>query len=293
VTTKEELLLHLGRSEGVRRIYRVLRSAPVLGTALSKAVRATIPQGSRIWVRVPRGHARGLWIYADPRSEQGYTNGDHEPWLQSLLKAELPPGGCYYDVGAHSGFFTILAARLVGPSGSVFAFEPDPKNRAVLEENTRKNGLSQVTTLDMAVWSSTGQVTFELAPETSNRTQGHICEERSSGRNQINVSAMRLDDLVFVDGCRAPDLIKMDVEGAEWEALHGSRRLLAEVRPKLLCEIHYPAQMGQIRAYLEQFGYTAEEWKPVHPHYADYRQLYVWATPMQVGEALRLKLSHD
>jgi len=83
----------------------------------------------------------------------------------------------------------------------------------------------------------------------------------------------------------------MDVEGAEWQALQGARRVLREVKPKLLCEIHDPAQMGQIRAYIEQFGYATEEWKPVHPHYADYRQLYLWAAPIQAGSALLAEMS--
>ena len=56
-------------------------------------------------------------------------------------------------------------------------------------------------------------------------------------------------------------------------------RLFAEARPKLLCEIHDPNQMKAIRSWVEQFGYIAEEWKPLHPHYADYLQLYLWATP--------------
>jgi hypothetical protein len=96
---------------------------------------------------------------------------------------------------------------------------------------------------------------------------------------RIAVPAVSLDDLVFGEGRRAPDLVKMDIERAEREALQGARRLLSEVKPKLLCEVHNPAQMTQIRAYLQQFRYNAEEWKPVHPHYADYHQLYLWALP--------------
>ena len=56
--------------------------------------------------------------------------------------------------------------------------------------------------------------------------------------------------------------------------------------PKLLCEIHDPAQMSQIQGFLRHFGYGAEEWAPVHEHYADYRQLYLWAEPSAEPQAV-------
>ena len=286
----ENAIQRLARSDFMRRTYGVLRSNPVLGPALSRIVRTAIPEGSRIWVRVPHGLAHGYWYYADPRSERGYTNGDHEPWLQDLLQAELSEGGCYYDVGAHSGFFAMIAARFVGSSGAILAFEPDPRNKAIFEANISRNALRQITLLEVAAWSSEGHVSFELAPEASNGTQGHICDSGSRSPDRIVVSAVRLDDLVFNQGYRPPDLIKMDVEGAEWEALQGARRLLAEAKPKLLCEIHNPPQMGQIRSYLEGLGYCTKEWNPSHPHYTDYRQPYLWAVPVGVREALHAEL---
>ncbi|MGH9692103.1 MAG: FkbM family methyltransferase [Candidatus Acidiferrales bacterium] len=236
-----------------------------------------MPQGTKLWIRIPEGLGKGLWIYADPRFELGYTNGDHEPWIQDLLKSELRPGDCYYDVGAHTGFFSIIASRLVGRSGRIVAFEPDPTNAAGLRANIARNGITQIAVIQAAVWSSPGEVTFERASDASNRTQGHVTSMMDPRLAQISVPAVRLDDIVFEARNPAPHLIKMDVEGAEWGALQGASRLLSEVKPKLLCEVHDPNQMGQIRAYLERFGYEAEEWQPVHPHYSDYRQLYLWA----------------
>jgi FkbM family methyltransferase len=279
MSTKEKVLHSLTRSDFVRRAYGVCRSIPVVGPGFQKVVHAAMPLGTRLWVQVPMGHGKGLWMYADPRFELGYTNGDYEPWLQDLLQSELRPGGCYYDIGAHSGFFSMIAARRVGPSGTVLAFEPDPQNAAMLKVNIARNKLTQITVVEAAVWSSVGEVTFEQASEASNRTQGRVSSNGDTRSARISVPAIRLDDLVFGEGRRAPDLIKMDVEGAEWEALQGARRLLSEVKPRLLCEVHDPGQMGQIRAYLEQCGYAAEEWKPVHPHYDDYRQIYLWAVP--------------
>lgn len=278
MSAKERILHSMTRSDFVRGTYGVLRGIPVVGVGVRKLVHAAMPLGTKLWIQIPEGLGKGLWICADPRFELGYTNGDHEPWIQDLLKAELRLGDCYYDVGAHTGFFSLIGSRFVGPAGKIVAFEPDPENAAALRANIAKNALTQVTVVEAAVWSSPGQATFERASESSNRTQGHVSSATDPKLGRISVPAIRLDDLVFGDGNPTPRLMKMDVEGAEWEALHGARRLLAEAKPKLLCEVHDPAQMGPIRVYLEGFGYTAEEWKPVHPHYTDYRQLYLWAT---------------
>jgi len=279
VSTRERILHRLTRSDLVRKVYAALRRMPGLGGGLRKLVHGALPPGAKLWVRIPAGLGKGFWFYADPRFELGYTNGDHEPWLQELLQSELRPGDCFYDVGGHTGFFSLIASRFLGPAGDIVIFEPDPDNIAAIKANMDRNGVSRATLVAAAVWSSAGEVSFERALEESNRTQGHILAEPNSRLARITVNTVRLDDLIFEQGYPAPQLMKMDVEGAEWDALQGARRLLSEIRPKLLCEVHDPKQMDQIRGYLRQFGYEAEEWNPVHEHYADYRQLYLWAVP--------------
>jgi FkbM family methyltransferase len=275
------------RSKFVHGAYAVLRDTPILGAGIQRLVQEAIPSGARMWIRIPEGLGKGSWMFADPRAELGYTNGDHEPWIQELLKSELREGDCYYDVGAHTGFFCLIASRFVGQSGRVVAFEPDPDNAAILRANVTKNDITQVDVMEMAVWSSTVNVTFDRAPEVSNRTAGHIALLGGPGLTHVLVPALRLDEVVFKEGRLAPQLIKMDVEGAEWDALQGAHRLLDEAKPKLLCEVHDPNEMGRICDYLKQFGYVVEEWKPVHPHYEDYRQLYLWAVPSHETAAAR------
>ena len=209
---------------------------------------------------------------ADPRVELGYAKGTHEPWLQDLLKVHLKKGDCCYDLGAHTGFFALIAARRVGPSGMVLAVEADGASAAITHANAARNELNQIIVLNSAVWSSCGSVNFERA---SASTQGHVSTRtRTSARS---VSAITLDDLVYRESRPVPAFIKMDVEGAEWDVLQGSRRLLAEAKPKLLCEIHDPEQSEQIRDLLAGYGYQSEEWKPFDPNYPDYQQHYIWA----------------
>ena len=226
MSVKERILHSMTRSDLVRGAYGFLRGIPVLGTGVQKLVHSAMPMGTKLWIRVPGGLGKGLWMYADPRFELGYTNGDHEPWIQDLLKSELRAGDCYYDVGAHTGFFSLIASQFVGPTGRIVALEPDPENAAVLRANIAKNALTQITVLEVAVWSSSGRVTFERAPNESNRTQGRITQESDSRLDRISVPTARLDDLIFSEGHPVPQLIKMDVEGAEWDALQGARPAL-------------------------------------------------------------------
>jgi FkbM family methyltransferase len=279
VSTRERILHRVARSDFARSAYQNVRRIPLLGACVQKLTRAALPPGEKLWARIPSGRGKGLWIYTDPRFELGYANGDHEPWLQELLEQHLSAGDCYYDVGAHTGFFSLIASRFVGPSGKIVALEPDPENAATFRAIMSKNGVEQATLLEAAVWSSPGEVVFERALDASNRTQGHIGGEANSRLARIAVPAETLDELIFKKGYAVPNLMKMDIEGAEWAALQGAKRMLGEAKPKLLCEVHDPSEMGKIQDYLKEFGYAAEEWRPVHEHYSDYRQLYLWATP--------------
>ncbi len=282
MTTKNRIVHRATRSDFARAAYAELKDMPVIGWCVRKLVRSALPAGTKLWVQVPAGLGRGLWFRVDPRFELGYSNGDYEPWLQELLREQLRPGDCFYDVGAHTGFFALIATTFLGPSGKVVAFEPDPDNAASLHANLAKNSITQVMVVQAAVWSSAGHLTFQRALEDSNRTQGQIVARQESNPGKIEVRAIQLDEFVFAEGNPAPQLIKMDIEGAEWEALQGARALLERAKPKLLCEIHHPEQIGIIQEYLQRLGYLVEEWKPVHEHYADYRQRYIWAVPLPI-----------
>jgi FkbM family methyltransferase len=279
MSTKEKILHKIARSDAVRSAYGALRQVPVVGSGVQKLVHAALPPGAKIWVQIPAGLGQGFWMHADPRFDLGYVNGDYEPWIQELLKSQLRSGDCFYDVGAHTGFFALIASRFIGSSGKIVAFEPDPDNAATLEADMAKNGIHQTTLVEAAVWSAPGEVIFQRALDASNRTQGQVLTEPNPRLKRIPIPAIRLDDFIFEERNPVPQLIKMDVEGAEWDALQGAQRLLDRVKPRLLCEVHDARQMGQIQEYLRNFGYAAEEWNPVHEHYADYRQLYLWAVP--------------
>jgi FkbM family methyltransferase len=121
----------------------------------------------------------------------------------------------FYDLGANIGFFSLLAARLVGPSGHVISFEADSEIAVRLRENLARNNFSHATVAQKAVWSETGMVSFvrveaNISPD---RGLGHVSTRNLPTGGGTLVEAVSLDE--FVSLHPAPDFLKCDVEGAE------------------------------------------------------------------------------
>jgi FkbM family methyltransferase len=129
------------------------------------------------------------------------------------------------DVGANIGLFTLALAKRVEPDGAVWAFEPDPANRALLQENVAANGLGDLVTVsELALTDATGQLFFQPSP--TDASASHLAP------GGIRVEAVRLDDLDI----EHVDVMKIDVEGAECSVLRGAAETLSNSRPALLLE---------------------------------------------------------
>lgn len=183
-------------------------------------------------VTIGRGEAAGMRIWADERSNLGYALGTTEPDVQAALAKHLKPGGVCYDVGANVGFHVLIAAKVVGPHGRVYAFEPLPENISALKRNIDLNGLSNVEVIEAAVSDRDGSAQLEIG--TSSVDPRLIEHRQCPSTDQIAVRVMRLDNA----GLKPPNLVKIDAEGAEFAVVAGMRRLLAEYRPVVLCELH-------------------------------------------------------
>lgn len=216
------------------------------------------PFGSRIWVCVPEGPATGLWLHLDPRYEQIYWHGNYEPAVQRVIAGHLRTGDVFYEIGAHIGFFSMIAARQVGEEGAVFAFEPDPENAARIKEHARRNGLTRIEVVQSAAWSDSGFVQFERASPFSSRNTGRIAGVVGSRTpaEVVEVEATTLD--AFAAFHRPPALVKVDVEGTEAEVLRGGDRLFSQTRPLLLCEVHHREVAISVENWLGEKGYKFE-----------------------------------
>ena len=107
-------------------------------------------------VSIRTGPLKGATIVIRPRDEKFYWTGTHEPWVQETLGRLVGVGAKFWDVGAHVGFFTLLASRLVGPSGEVHAFEPVYATRARLQRTISLNLCRNVQVHEMAIAAESG-----------------------------------------------------------------------------------------------------------------------------------------
>jgi FkbM family methyltransferase len=226
-----------------------LRQVPVLGKCVSWAGAKLVPRNSLTWVQVQNGAAKGLWLRLNPRTGQAYFEGHGEAQVQAALEKHLKPGMTFYDVGANIGFFTLIAARLVGESGHVVAFEADPEIAGRLRGHLARNKFGWANVEERAVWSATGVLRFARTDPNSSpdRGLGHVVADSSA--QTIQVPGVSLDDFALTH--RPADFVKCDVEGAEVEVFRGAARLLRERRPVIVCEMHSDKNQ---RALIESFA---------------------------------------
>jgi FkbM family methyltransferase len=211
------------------------------------------------WVKsqdavILRGAGRGLRFNV-ARSHSAFILGNHEPEVQELLESVLRPGMTYFDVGANVGFFAMIAARLVGPSGRVVCFEPLPENARQIEHNSQLNGFTNITIRCEALGGSNRSDVFNTSVEPTWGMLSTVGKRPEQASGQITVEVRTLDSLSRAGGLPRPDLIKMDVEGAEAEALSGALDTLGTTRPLLVIELH--RTNDAVIAVLDRIGYAS------------------------------------
>lgn len=238
--------------------YAAVKALPVFGGLARSVAAHALPRGCRVWIQPRAGLAQGLWLNADPRFELGYAEGSYEPAVQRALAEHLCNGGTFYDVGAHIGFLSLIAARLVSKLGTVYAFEAEPQNAERIRQHAVANGFAQIQVFPAAVWSRPGTLRFQPASEFSSHNQGSIVAAggEPAAPGIIEVNALSLD--VFAENHRSPMLIKIDVEGGEVQVLRGAERLFSVSRPALICEIHHQDSVRFIESYLTARQYALQ-----------------------------------
>jgi FkbM family methyltransferase len=194
-----------------------------------------------------QGRLRGKkWIVG--AFNHGCWLGSYECAKQKRMVDVVKRGDVVFDVGAHVGFYTLLASSLVGETGKVFAFEPLPRNLGYLEKHLHLNAVRNTVLFKAAVSDSTGEVHFREAPS---HAMGQINAEGS-----LVVPCVSLDDLCAQKAIPLPDLVKIDVEGAEARVLRGAENILRHGRPTIFLATHGPEVHVECLAILRSFGYA-------------------------------------
>lgn len=165
------------------------------------------------------------------------VRGTLEPSVSEALVRTVRPGHVVYDVGANVGYFTLVAARLVGREGRVIAFEPVPWCTDAVAANIALNDLPQAEVRAEAVGERSGRARLLVAGEASQSMLASLDRDADT-REAIEVDVVAIDELVAAGTIPPPDVLKIDTEGAEILVLEGMRETIARHRPRIICEIH-------------------------------------------------------
>ena len=197
------------------------------------------------------------------RSRENFSDELKRSLRGYLAKRPLKKGDTVVDCGAYVGEFTLYAAAAVGPSGKVVAFEPDPEIFGKLEANIVLNGLGNVTAVPKGLWSADGALKF-----VGDSVKGYSFIAADKDPAAIEVPVASLDSELDRLGIGSVDFIKMDVEGAEIEAVRGARRTLGSGAPALAIASYHIVDGRKSHIELEKvlasFGYRAETGHPGH-----------------------------
>jgi FkbM family methyltransferase len=200
-------------------------------------------------VRIIQGRLKGLrWVLG--AGTHGCWIGSYELHKQQRFAAELKEGQVVYDIGANVGFYSLLAAKCVGSTGRVFAFEPLPENLSYLRRHVALNGLANATVCPVAVSDVAGVLHFTPG---KNRSTGHL-----DVAGDLEVKALSLDDFVIVEKNPHPQIIKIDVEGAEVRVLRGAQRVLETHRPLIFLATHGVTVHRECCQLLRAIGYRLQ-----------------------------------
>jgi FkbM family methyltransferase len=200
-------------------------------------------------VRLPFG---SRWVARNDASGRMILRGRFENVESRFVEGFLKPGMVVLDVGAHHGYYTLLASQKVGAHGRVIAFEPSPRDRSRLLQHLRLNGCANVQVEETALGEADGRAELYVVKgkETGCNSLRPPAVSEATDATQVRVT--RLDDYIRDHDLPRVDFLKMDVEGAELAVLQGATEFLERrPRPVIFCEV----QDMRTRAW----GYAARE----------------------------------
>lgn len=218
------------------------------------------------WSAEPRVAARrlGLALELDLRDNLQrtlYFTGTYEPGLRRALAAELGAGDVFVDFGAHVGVHALAAARRIGASGRVIAFEPAPDSAAALRAAAARNGL-RVEVVASALGEAGGTVALRGDPRYDAGDAG-VRSQFGTGQVVVRAPVTTFDAWAARAGLEHLDVVKIDIEGAEILALRGMRGTLKRLRPRLVAiEVkdvvmaRGPGDEAALHALLAECGYA-------------------------------------
>lgn len=213
------------------------------------------------------GPARGLRFALDLKSfgEPPYFYGTYELFEAKAIANLVRQGWIVWDCGIYLGYYTNLFARLVGKQGRVVAFEPDPRNVQRTKANLSRNHFQNVDFVEAAIGAPATNINFIISENTNSHIDGAYIGDSYSDygtrerRDKLTrVRSMSLDEAYLDPAIPAPKLIKIDIEGAELQALKYMDHIARELRPLIILELHNPECDAAAWAFAREFNYSLQ-----------------------------------
>lgn len=241
---------------------------PILVRAARGLARRTSTSlaGGWKWRRIATGPLSDYWLDLDTTAAVWtgrMVRGEFEIPTAAVLDARIQRGWNCFDVGAHVGYHTMLMAKLVGSTGSVHAFEPLPHNLDRIKRHIERNDQQNIVRVHaLALSDSGGTGTMRGTDDLATSSGGYLLSARPplsasyvNGYRNMVVEQRTLDQIVDQPNMPAPDLIKIDVEGAEVSVLRGAAETLRKWKPFLIIEFHNAVNAVEGMEILHQAGY--------------------------------------
>ena len=235
------------------KIYRAASLVPVVRTILNKFILSIIP----VQITIPEGVI--MLDQTDVAVSGSLALGVFENTEINLFRKYLKPNLVVVDIGANIGYYTIIAGKHIGPEGQVFAYEPEDRNYSLLKKNIEANGLAN--TIPIKIGLSKNHSICKLYLDENNKGRHSLAFKKNKEESTIETDT--LDNSLKQHGSPKVDIIKMDIEGAEFLALDGMRETIKRSPYLIIFTEFYPKAIialgGDPLTYLKkliEFGFS-------------------------------------
>lgn len=177
-------------------------------------------------------------MQASDRMVQGFNHELNEIFIYDIYqykKVHIMKDDTILDCGANIGMFSVHASQLVGPGGKVYAFEPGPEEVDSVKKNLQLNNITNVDICAKGIWNEVTTKKFLIENSWANR----ITDKEINSENLITIKTIDIDSFIVENSIKKINFIKMDIEGAEYQALEGAREVLRTQKPKLALSLYH------------------------------------------------------
>lgn len=242
-----------------------------LGLGIARRLRrvATFHRGRKT-CRIEAGVGAGLW-FRGAGAGDAYGSGTNELPVQEALRRTCNPGDVFFDIGANVGFFTMIGARLVGTQGLVVAFEPIRSNAQAVRTNAELNAFTHVRVREEAVADQVGHVEMYATEHVGGATLCSTGIAPADTVRRVRVAQVSIDALIGAGKLPAPNVVKIDVEGAELAVVDGMAGVLDRHRPIVVYEVDdaereaFETRTRSVEHALTAHGYRIERLEDAYP----------------------------